>query len=114
MGQTAVLRISRGTGEGPTAVESFEVPYQAGASVLDGLIWVREHLDPSLAFRFSCISANVCKECIIRVDGKNAYACTARIRPGVITLEPLPNKKRLRDLACDTVPPKEHLTSHLP
>ena len=87
----------------------FEVPYEPGASVLDGLLWIREHVDPSLAFRYSCINANVCKECVIRVNGETTYACTARLGPGETLLEPLPNKRRLRDLACDTVPRKERL-----
>ena len=45
----------------------------------------------------------------MRIDGKNAYACTERLKPGETVLEPLPNKRRIRDLACDTVPPKERL-----
>ena len=105
--KTAVLEIARGEGGQNSVWQRYEVPYEPGATVLDGLVWVREHLDPTLAFRYSCISANVCKECVMRVDGVNAYACTERLRPGPIRLEPLASKSRLRDLACDTVPPKE-------
>lgn len=106
---TATLKIARGTGETGAIYETFEVPYEPGESVLDGLIWIREHLDPTLAFRYSCISANVCKECVMRVDGSVGYACTERLKPGETVLDPLPNKRILRDLACDTVPPKERL-----
>jgi len=109
--ETAVLEIARGVGDGETRRERFEVPYTNGASVLDGLNWIRVHLDASLAFRYSCISANVCKECVMRVDGKNAYACMARLEPGVTVVEPLAGKRRLRDLACETVPPKERLSA---
>ena len=105
--RTCVLEIARGVGEGPTRLERFEVPYAPGASVLDGLAWIREHADAGLGFRYSCISANVCKECVMRIDGHNGYACTERLKPGVTRLEPLRGKRRLRDLACDTVPPKE-------
>ena len=105
----ALLRIARGTRGEPRRYDRFEVPFDAGASVLDGLMWIREHRDPTLAFRFSCINANVCKECVIRVDGRVVYACTERLREGEMTLEPLPNKVLLRDLVCDTVPPKERL-----
>jgi len=108
-GETSVLEIARGTADGETRHERFEVPYTPGQSVLDGLIWIRENADASLAFRFSCISANVCKECVMQVDGRNAYACTERLKPGRTRLEPLKGKRRLRDLACDTVPPKERL-----
>jgi len=105
--ETSVLEIARGIADGETHFARFEVPYTPGQSVLDGLIWIRENTDSSLAFRFSCISANVCKECVMRVDGKNAYACMERLKSGRTLLQPLKGKRRLRDLACDTVPPKE-------
>ena len=109
MSAIAVLRIARGEPGEPGRFDAFEVPYTPGQSVLDGLMWIREHADASLAFRFACINANVCKECVMRIDGKNRYACTERLKPGETVLEPLPNKRRIRDLACDTVPPKERL-----
>ena len=105
----AVLKIFRGTSEGPGRFERFEVPYRDGASVLDGLVWIREHRDASLAFRYACINANVCKECVMRIDGKNGYACTARLKPGETVLEPLASKKVVRDLACETVVGRERL-----
>jgi succinate dehydrogenase/fumarate reductase-like Fe-S protein len=49
--------------------------------VLDDLRWIRAHRDPTLAIRFSCINANACKECVIEIDGKTAYVCTARLKP---------------------------------
>ena len=110
MSATAVLRIARGGPGDADRFDVFEVPYTPGQSILDGLMWIREHADPSLAFRFACINANVCKECVMRIDGKNRYACTERLKPGETMLEPLANKRRIRDLACDTVPPKERLT----
>ena len=117
MSATAVLKVARGgprdtegaSVESPVRFDTFEVPYTPGQSILDGLIWIREHADPSLAFRFACINANVCKECVMRIDGKNGYACTERLKPGETVLEPLANKRLIRDLACDTVPPKERL-----
>jgi succinate dehydrogenase/fumarate reductase-like Fe-S protein len=104
---TSILAITRGVGDGETSVEHFTVPYTPGVSVLDGLLWIREYADASLAFRFSCISANVCKECVMQVDGRNVYACMERLKPGTTVIEPLKSKRRMRDLACDTVPPKE-------
>lgn len=103
------LVIERGTTDQPSYEQSFEVPFEPGASVLDGLNWIRVHADPTLAFRYSCISANVCKECVISIDGKKEYACTARLNEGQMRLGPLPNKRRLRDLACETTPPKERV-----
>ena len=82
MNTYAVLRIARGSPGHANRFETFDVPYTPGQSILDGLMWIREHADPSLAFRFAYINANVCKECVMRIDGKNGYACTERLKPG--------------------------------
>jgi succinate dehydrogenase/fumarate reductase-like Fe-S protein len=107
---TATIRVQRGApGEEPR-LETYTVPYREGMSVLDALMWIRANRDSSLAIRYSCINANACKQCTLRVDGKVAYACTARLGGGTVTVEPLANKPLLRDLVTDTVPPKETLT----
>ena len=87
--------------------EAYEVPYEPGQTVLDGLRWIRVNKDPSLAIRFSCINANACKECMIRVDGKTVYACTTRLVEGEMRLEPLPNKPLVKDLVTEIAPPDE-------
>ncbi|MBT5312343.1 MAG: hypothetical protein HOL38_12260 [Verrucomicrobia bacterium] len=104
----AILIIARGTSKANHAAQ-FEVPFSEGASILDGLMWIRENVDPTLAFRFSCINANVCKECVMRIDGKNRYACVERLKPGPTEIAPLASKALIRDLVCDTVPPAERL-----
>lgn len=107
----ATLKVFRGAeGEEPR-YENFQVPFEEGASVLDALVWLRANTDASLAFRYSCFSANACKECMIRVDGKIGYACTERLKAGELTVEPLANKRLVRDLVTDIVPPKERLGS---
>ncbi len=107
---TAHLRIRRGSGDEPPRYDEFAVPFEDGATVLDALIWIRAQRDASLAIRYSCINANVCKECTIAIDGSVAYACTTRLRADrVVTLEPLPGKPVLRDLVADTRPPRERL-----
>ena len=106
----ATLRIRRGAAGEPERCEEFDVRFEDGATVLDALIWIRRHRDPSLAVRYSCINANVCKECTIAIDGAVDYACTTRLRPdAVMTLEPLPGKAVLRDLVTETRPPRERL-----
>ena len=54
-------------------------------------------------------NANTCKECMLRIDGKTVYACTARLHEGAIKVEPLPNKRLLRDLVTEIAPPDERL-----
>jgi succinate dehydrogenase/fumarate reductase-like Fe-S protein len=108
-GEVATLRVARGRGEEPERFETFEVPFRPGQTILDGLVWIREHRDAGLAFRYACINANVCKECVMRIDGVNAYACMERLKAGETRIEPLAGKRRIRDLACDTVPPRERI-----
>ena len=77
--------------------------------MLDALRWIRGHADASLAIRYACINANACKQCVMRIDGKTGYACTTRLVAGEMTVEPLANKRLVRDLVTDTLPPAEHL-----
>ena len=110
MSETATLKIWRGREKTAGRWETYEVPFERGQSVLDGLRWIRTNSDPSLAIRFSCINANACKECMIEVDGKTVYACMARLEPGQMTLTPLANKTLIRDLVSEIAPPAERLT----
>ena len=66
----AKLKIKRGSHGEPPRWQSFDVPFEPGQSVLDGLRWLRINQDPTLAMRFSCINANACKECMIQLDGE--------------------------------------------
>jgi succinate dehydrogenase/fumarate reductase-like Fe-S protein len=105
----ATLQIQRGSLGETARHENFEVPFEHGQSVLDGLRAVRRSIDPSLAFRFACINANACKECMMLIDGKVDYACTVRLKEGVTTLAPLPKKVLIRDLVTEIAPPDERL-----
>jgi succinate dehydrogenase/fumarate reductase-like Fe-S protein len=109
MSAVATLKIWRGMRRESGRFERYEVPFESGQSVLDGLRWLRIHNDPSLAIRFSCINANACKECMIQCDGETVYACTARLEPREMTLTPLPNKTLIRDLVTEIAPPSERL-----
>ena len=103
----ATLAIQRGMPGEPPRIENFEVTFEPGQSVLDGLRALRCQTDPSLGFRFSCINANACKECMMELDGETVYACTARLEPREMTLAPLHNKKLVRDLVTEIAPPAE-------
>ena len=110
MSATARLRIWRGTASGAGRWDAHEVPFEPGQSVLDGLRWLRAERDPSLAVRFSCINANACKECMIELDGRTVYACTARLEAREMVLTPLANKRLVRDLVTEIAPPGERLS----
>jgi succinate dehydrogenase/fumarate reductase-like Fe-S protein len=107
MSIVATLKVWRGHGPDAGHWESYDVPYEPGQSVLDGLRWIRSHCDPSLAIRYSCINANACKECMMELDGKTVYACTARLEPREMAVAPLSNKRLVRDLVTEIAPPTE-------
>ena len=100
----AVLDIARGGQR-----QEFTLEFEAGESVLDGLRRIRATQDATLAFRYACLNANACKECIILLDGRVVYACTARLEARRLKLDPLPNKSLLRDLTTCIAPPDERL-----
>ena len=107
MSGTAKLEVWRGESVDVGRWERYDVPFESGQSVLDGLRWIRAIRDPSLAIRFSCINANACKECMIELDGETVYACTARLEAREMTLAPLSNKRLVRDLVTEIAPPAE-------
>jgi succinate dehydrogenase/fumarate reductase-like Fe-S protein len=105
------LRVRRGTAHSESTVMEYTMPPGAASSLLDGLRWIRAHIDDTLAFRYSCINANACKECMMRLDGKVVYACLAPLEPGrSYDVEPLPNKPLMRDLVTEIAPAKERLS----
>ena len=114
MSKVATLLVRRGSPDAPSSWARFEVPFEPGQSVLDGLRHIRATADPSLAFRFSCINANACKECVMLLDGVTVYACTARLEEREMRWEPLANKALIRDLVTEIAPPDERLAGHSP
>jgi succinate dehydrogenase/fumarate reductase-like Fe-S protein len=113
MSSIATLLIARGAPGEAEKWDRFAVSFEPGQSVLDALRHIRATADPTLAFRYSCINANACKECMILLDGKTVYACTARLEPREMRLEPLRNKSLIRDLATEIAPPDERLAARL-
>ena len=107
MSNVAQLKVRRGKTVDAGRWEHYDVPFEPGQSVLDGLRWIRANHDPSLAIRFSCINANACKECMMELDGKTVYACTARLEAREMALAPLSNKRLVRDLVTEIAPPAE-------
>ena len=104
---TLRVKVWRGTETG--RYDEFEVPFEEGMSVLDALRWIRIHLDTTLAIRYSCINANACKTCMALVNREVEYTCIAKLVPGMMTVEPLPKRRLIRDLVTDIVPADEKL-----
>lgn len=87
-------------------MKEYQVPYTQGLTVLDGLYYIKEKLDGSLAFRASCRMA-VCGSCGMFINGKPHLACHTQItelQSVVIEVKPLPNYTVIKDLVCDFTP----------
>ena len=77
-----------------------------GPMVLDALVWIKNKVDPTLAFRRSC-REGVCGSCAMNMDGTNWLACTRFISDmsSPATIYPLANMRIIKDL----VPDQTHL-----
>ena len=103
------LRIWRGTSREEGGHQEFKITFEDGETVLDGLTALRRDSVPDLAVRFSCFNANVCRECTMLIDGEVQYACIAKLHTGEMQIDPLPNRRLLRDLITDTLSNKEKI-----
>ena len=84
-------------------VDSYEVDMDTcGPMVLDGLIKIKNEIDPTLTFRRSC-REGVCGSCAMNVDGRNTLACTKAIDEvkGEVAVYPLPHMEVVKDLVPD-------------
>jgi succinate dehydrogenase/fumarate reductase iron-sulfur protein len=80
----------------------FTVPHDRDMTVLAALLWIQDHLDGTLAFRYACRGA-VCGSCAMAINGELGLACRTHLRDLTkeIFLEPLPNLPILKDLVVD-------------
>ena len=85
-------------------VQDFRIEAESHFTVLDGLIKVREEVDPSLAVRCSC-RASICGSCAMRVNGHAALACKTKLssalHDGAVSVEPMGNQRVVKDLVTD-------------
>jgi fumarate reductase iron-sulfur subunit len=85
-------------------VQGYEVPLRSDWVVLDALNYIKDQLDGSLTFRWSC-RMGVCGSCGMMVNGVPKLTCATFISgyaPGPIRVEPMKNFPVLRDLVVDT------------
>jgi fumarate reductase iron-sulfur subunit len=87
---------------GPYFVE-YVVPYREDMVVLDALNYVKDELDGSLAYRWSC-RMGVCGSCGMMVNFVPRLTCSTFLRefyPKPVVIEPLENFPVVRDLVVD-------------
>lgn len=100
---TRRLRVYRyKRGDGHEHFDEFDVPVGLHTTVLDALLWIQVHCDPSLAMRHSCLHAS-CGTCGVKIDGREELACVCALADHgeEITVEPLDNLPVMTDLVVD-------------
>jgi fumarate reductase iron-sulfur subunit len=89
--------------ESETTFDEFEVPCPKDWVVLDGLNHIKDRMDGTLAYRWSC-RMGVCGSCGMMVNGEPKLTCAtflADYAPGPVRVEPLQNFPVIRDLIVD-------------
>ena len=73
-----------------------------GPMVLDGLLWIKNNIDPTLTLRRSC-REGICGSCAMNIDGLNTLACTwgHDESDGPVKVYPLPHMQVVKDLVPD-------------
>jgi len=105
MPETVTLSVARyrPEQEGEPVFQEYEVPFRKDWVVLDALNHIKDRVDGSLSFRWSC-RMGVCGSCGMKVNGEPKLTCAAFLAahlPGPIRVEPLDYFAVVRDLVVD-------------
>ena len=90
-------------GEGNPRIDTYFVDLNdCGPMVLDGLLWIKNNIDPTLTLRRSC-REGICGSCAMNIDGLNTLACTwgHDESDGPVKVYPLPHMQVVKDLVPD-------------
>ena len=82
--------------------QEYKIDIHKDSTVLDALIYVREHNDTSLTLRCAC-RASICGSCGMKVNGSAKLVCKTRVidlapNGEEIVVEPMGNQPVIRDL----------------
>ena len=106
MAETIKLTVSRyrPEEESEPTFQTYDVPYNKEWVILDALNYVKDQLDGSLTFRWSC-RMGVCGSCGMMVNGTPTLTCAVPLSDYVssepIRIEPLQFFPIIRDLVID-------------
>jgi fumarate reductase iron-sulfur subunit len=105
MANTIALQVARYRPEVETepVMQDYDVPLRDDWSVLDGLNHVKDHVDGTLSYRWSC-RMGICGSCGMTVNGEPKLTCATFLSdyaPGPVRVEPLQNFPVIRDLVVE-------------
>ena len=105
MADTITLQVARYRPETETepTFQEYQVPCRKDWVVLDALNYVKDQVDGTLTFRWSC-RMGICGSCGMTVNGAPKLTCAtflSEYAPGPIRVEPLTNFPVVRDLVIE-------------
>src|SRR5436189_5067920 len=105
MAETISLEVLRYSPErdAEPSFQRYDVPVHKDWVVLDALNYIKDKVDGSLTFRWSC-RMGVCGSCGMMVNGEPKLTCAAFLKdyyPNTIRVEPLTNFPVIRDLVIN-------------
>lgn len=96
--------------------QSYQVPFTEDMSVLQGLQYIKDEIDGSVSFRWSCRMA-ICGSCGMTINSKPSLSCQTFLRdllPGPVRVEALAHLPIERDLVVSVEPFVKKLESIKP
>lgn len=83
--------------------QTYKVPRDQVARLLDVVEYICKHLDPTLAIRPHYCRDLVCNACFINFNGKPRMSCMTLINDSIeeLTIEPQKGYRVIRDLVVD-------------
>ena len=105
MAETITLEVTRYRPERDTepAFQTYKAPFRKDWVVLDALNYIKDKLDGSLSFRWSC-RMGICGSCGMMVNGVPKLTCATFLSdyaPGPVRVEPLRYFPVVRDLVIE-------------
>lgn len=69
--------------------EEYRVETDTEMSVLVLLDRIQKNIDPTLSFRSYCCGLQMCRSCLMKINGKKNFACITVVKPGEkVVVEP--------------------------
>ncbi len=105
MTEKIVLQVTRyrPEQEAEPTIQEYEVPLVKDWVVLDALNYIKDNIDGSLSYRWSC-RMGICGSCGMMVNGEPELTCAkfvSEYAPGPVRIEPLRYFPVIRDLTID-------------
>ena len=99
------VRVWRGKEAG--AFTTYPVRREENQTVLDVVVHIQRHLEPSLSYRYAC-RVGMCGSCAMNVNGKARWTCRTHVDAvatgAMLEVAPLNNLPIVRDLVVDMAP----------